>query len=457
MDMLLILGAFLTSYTIRQYTDLIPGVQIAITDIPPLHEFIMFALVASFTAVIVFASQGLYRLTNYPPLGKDLLKLAGAVFLWFMIVIGYFFVTRQYFFSRLVLIYAVLFSLVGCGFLRVFLHGLRTWLQRKGIGKNNIIILGKGNFALHVSNEFSSNPAYHVAGTLGDVEVDGLKYLGGYDELENIIESKRVDTIVQTGVLEQSLIAGLLSIAKRNHVEYCYVPDVLEMQTTNVDMSVVGSLSVFTLKNTPLDGWGRVLKRSADIIGSSVGIILLSPLWLCTAVAVWIQMGSFREIIFKQKRYGYRGKLFQFYKFQSMYVGAYKEHEKLMNQQAGERKGLLKINHDPRVTPVGRVIRKTSLDELPQLWNVFIGSMSLVGPRPHIPEEVNKVTRDYYRLLNVKPGITGLAQISGRSDIDFDDEMKIDTAYVENWSLWMDMVIILKTIWKVLRREGVQK
>ncbi len=457
LDIMVAFGAFLLSYTIRQYTDLIPGVQVAVQDIPPLHEFIPFALTAALVMGLIFAFQGMYKLSTKVPLRQELLRVIGAVFLWFMVIIGYFFLTREYFFSRLVLVYGVLFTTLGLWLVRLGLQMIQVFLEKKGIGLARVVVIGDGTFADHVSLVFQKERAYQFVGRLGMVGSGVVEYLGSYQQLEDILMTKQVDRVIQASTLSHEMAKSLVSVAKRNHVEYLYIPDLLEVQTTNVDMSVVGSLSLFRLKNTPLDGWGRVAKRALDIVGSVIGVVILSPLWLCTAIAVGIQMKSLRQIIFKQKRYGYRGKLFQFYKFQSMRVGAVEEHEALVNNSVGERKGLLKINHDPRVTTVGKFIRKTSLDELPQLWNVLIGTMSLVGPRPHMPAEIDKLTRDYYALLNVKPGITGLAQISGRSDNDFDDEMRIDTVYVENWSLWMDLSILIKTVWKVVRVEGVQE
>jgi exopolysaccharide biosynthesis polyprenyl glycosylphosphotransferase len=225
----------------------------------------------------------------------------------------------------------------------------------------------------------------------------------------------------------------------------------VQVQRTNIEMNSISGIPLLSLKPTSLDGWGRVVKRIFDIFGAAIGLIILSPVFLITAIA--IKLDSKGTIIFKYlddgsrvKRVGEHGKLFNFYKFRSMHPNThnlrYTELAKL-NQREGTP--MVKIKNDPRVTRVGKFIRNTSIDELPQLWNVLKGDISLVGPRPHLPEEVAKYDKHHKFVLSIKPGITGLAQISGRSDLDFEREIQLDTYYIENWSIWMDIKIILKT------------
>jgi exopolysaccharide biosynthesis polyprenyl glycosylphosphotransferase len=211
-------------------------------------------------------------------------------------------------------------------------------------------------------------------------------------------------------------------------------------------------------------GFQTTLKRIMDILGSVVGLILFSPLMLMTAITV--KMTSAGPIIFKQSRFGKKGVRFSFYKFRSMYwdtddkihreyvTNLIKGENEKINQ--GDEDGpIFKMKSDPRVTPVGKIIRKTSIDELPQFLNVLKGEMSLVGPRPPLPYEVEKYEPWHLRrVLQVKPGITGLWQVDGRSTTSFDDMVRLDLRYVRNWSLWLDIKILLKTVRAVIRPKG---
>lgn len=187
----------------------------------------------------------------------------------------------------------------------------------------------------------------------------------------------------------------------------------------------------------------EICKRIIDIIGAGSGLLLLSPVIVIVACAV--KFTSKGPVFFSQKRVGKKGKLFYMYKFRSMVVNAEELKEKLEHQN--EMSGpMFKMKDDPRVTKVGKFIRKTSLDELPQLWNVLKGDMSLVGPRPSLPKEVKEFEKWMYKRLTVKPGLTCYWQVSGRNNIDFEDWMKLDISYVEDRNLWIDIKLIFKTV-----------
>ena len=230
----------------------------------------------------------------------------------------------------------------------------------------------------------------------------------------------------------------------------------MSIQKTNIEVQSAVGIPIITLKPTPLDGWGGILKRLFDIVGALFGLIIFSPIFLIIAIA--IKLDSKGTIIFKYlddgsrvKRVGEKGELFNFYKFRSMYPNTHNlRYTELADQNVREGSPMVKIKDDPRITKVGKFIRKTSLDELPQLWNVLKGEMSLVGPRPHLPEEVAKYKNHHKFVLSLKPGITGLAQISGRSNLDFEKEIQLDTYYIETWSIWLDIKIIIKTFGVVL-------
>jgi exopolysaccharide biosynthesis polyprenyl glycosylphosphotransferase len=221
---------------------------------------------------------------------------------------------------------------------------------------------------------------------------------------------------------------------------------------------------VLQVKRTPLDGWGRIAKRLFDLVVSFLLLIFASPFLLVIAIALMIEDGW--PVFFVNDRVGERGRAFRLFKLRSMYrkfsIGpqfgkqkeALKLEQKLIKEKSIKEGPVYKIADDPRVTRVGTFLRRWSIDELPQFINVLKGDMSLVGPRPHQPREVEKYLPHHRRVLAIKPGITGMAQISGRSDLEFEDEVRLDAWYIENWSPLLDLYILLKTPWAVLKKKG---
>lgn len=447
-------GGFLLAYLVRSKTDLIPGVYLPLGLLPDFHFFLIYILVGLLSLPILFAISGLYSLTISNSYAKEAKNVILTSFSWVMLVIAYFFLIRDPFFSRLVLIYGWIFATVLILLLRLLTRLIQQFLLSKGIGVSRVVFIGDNPLSTELVRKLKKDPAYGLIGIIGKKDTSKLAHLGNIEELEELIKHHQIDEVIQTSSKEEEAIANkIIESCRILHVRYRFVPDLLSVQLFNIDINNDFGIPLIELKPTPLDGWGRVMKRLMDIVGSIFGMIILSPFIIGTAIAVWAELGSWKRIIFSQKRVGLEGALFTFYKFQSMRPGAEKEHMKLLETMS-ERKGLLKIKDDPRVTKVGKFIRKTSLDELAQLWNVLKGDMSLVGPRPHMPSEVESLFRDYSRVLTVKPGLTGRAQVSGRSSLDFEQEIKIELSYIETWSLKQDIMIILKTILTIVRREN---
>jgi exopolysaccharide biosynthesis polyprenyl glycosylphosphotransferase len=256
---------------------------------------------------------------------------------------------------------------------------------------------------------------------------------------------------------------SVIEFAEDRHLTFRYAADTLAAHASLLSTTIAG-IPVIEVRRTRLEGWGRVYKRVFDMVSSLVLIVLTSPIMLLAAIAV--ALDSRGPIIFKNERVGLEGAKFQAYKFRSMRAdlsvghqfgdqGAALELEKKLIEERGIKPGpVYKIKDDPRVTRAGGFLRRFSIDELPQLFNVLKGDMSLVGPRPHQPREVEKYERHHRRVLMIRPGITGLAQVSGRSDLSFDDEVRLDTFYIENWTPLMDVAIILKTPGAVVSRKG---
>jgi lipopolysaccharide/colanic/teichoic acid biosynthesis glycosyltransferase len=207
------------------------------------------------------------------------------------------------------------------------------------------------------------------------------------------------------------------------------------------------------LRSTRLDGWGKIGKRGFDIMASCLGLVLLLPLAL--VVGILIKLDGRGPVLVGLTRVGLRGKAFTVYKFRSMVVGAHERKRELLSQNERSDGPLFKITNDPRITRIGKWLRASSIDELPQLWNVCKGDMSLVGPRPHEPEEVALYQTRQRQLLFIRPGMTGMAQVSGRAHLSFAEEAKIDMFYVQHWSFLLDLIILIKTPLVVLQRTGV--
>ena len=274
------------------------------------------------------------------------------------------------------------------------------------------------------------------------------------------------------GVIEEILLSDpsypkedvvdLIEFAHDQHIRFSFVPNLFQTLTANATGAVIGGIPVVELRRTPLEGWGRISKRILDIIGSMVAIIVFSP--FMAAIAIAIKLDSEGPVLYRSKRFGPKRE-FIMLKFRTMkieyctgddypYSKQAEQLESSLIEKHNIRQGPVpKVLNDPRRTRLGRFLERTSLDELPQFFNSLKGDISLVGPRPHLQKEVAHYEKVHKRVFAVKPGITGMAQIAGRSDLNFDDEVRLDLYYIENWSLWLDLIIIFKTPFVILFRR----
>jgi len=451
-------SAFLLAYYLRPITDLIPGVQFNFGPslLPPINEYLWLAFIASLFLVIMFAFSHLYSLRVTHKVIKSLLKIAFLVTAWMMFIISYYFlIVHQLFFSRIALMHIWGFTIVFVAMGRILIKTIQNFLLRFDIGKRRVLFIGVNSVADRFYNSIKSNKSYTVIGALDDKvisrKIEQLKIIGTFDQLDQIVKKFGVEEIIQAEPqLKDKDTSDLHTYCRNNQIKYHFIPDLIRLQRTNVDVEMVDNIPLVTLKETSLDGWGRVFKRLFDIIVSAILIILLIPVWLI--IGILIKIDSRGPVFYKSKR-KYRNKIFNVYKFRSMVVDADDLKKELI--ELNERSGpMFKIKDDPRITKIGKFLRKTSLDELPQLFNVLIGNMSLVGPRPHLPEEIDNYESHHHQVFALKPGMTGLAQISGRSNLDFEDEVKLDVYYIENWSLWFDIKIMLKSALVPFRADG---
>lgn len=292
----------------------------------------------------------------------------------------------------------------------------------------------------------------------GQTSEGRFNVLGTLDELEDIIRNKEVDQIYFLQKKDESIsdIEPYFNICIEMGVTVKLIIDSYEsylMKKTNSFVSSIGTYPVVTYHTVTLNNYEQMIKRIMDIVISLIAIIVSSPIMLATAVA--IRLDSPGPVIFKQTRVGQNGRNFKLLKFRSMCVDAEAKKKDLMDQNEIEGGVMFKIKDDPRVTKVGRFIRKTSIDELPQLFNVLEGSMSLVGTRPPTLDEVAKYNTGQWRRISIKPGITGAWQVSGRSNIkDFDQIVELDLRYIDNWTIWLDIQILFRTVKVLLNHNG---
>ena len=401
--------------------------------------------------IIILALAGLYNLKGTRRLSLELTRIFLAISSGLLIVVVLFFFNETVFPSRLIILLnwglAIIFISMG----RVILRSVQVRLLKKGIGLHKlVVVLGPDSRELEVLKEIQTRPelGYRVVGTaISNAPTEAL-----IRDLESIKDNSGMDELLQADpILSQEKSTSILRFCRDYGVLYNYVPNIFETATTNVSVEAISGIPVIALKATPLEGWGQVVKRLIDIIVSFLGLIILSPVFLLVALA--IKLNSKGPVFFHQSRAAGLGE-FEFYKFRSMYTEMSegspegdKLREELEKQNA--RKGpFVKIKNDPRVTSVGRFIRRTKLDELPQLWHILMGKMSLVGPRVHMVKEVDHFRKDYKRLFVIKPGATGLTQIiqaTENPELSWEEEIRLDEFYIENWSIWLDLWIIFKT------------
>ena len=334
---------------------------------------------------------------------------------------------------------------------------IRSWVFPRLMTPRRTLIVGSGDDALLVYRKIMAHPEYgiEIVGFLdGDSEEPlPAPMLGSPEEVARVIDEYEIDRVLlasSVGSHEETL--DLVRTVRRPDVHVSIVPRYFEIFTSHATLDDVEGMPVVTLPPMRLGRSSRLLKRTVDIVVAGTALLLLSP--LLAAVALAIRLDSKGSPLYRQPRRGRLGSTFEIVKFRSMDVGAEQRRADVlhMNEVDGP---LFKIKGtDPRVTRVGAFIRRTSIDELPQLWNVLKGEMSLVGPRPFVVYEADKITGWASRRLDMTPGITGLWQVLGRNDIPFEEMTKLDYVYVTNWSLWWDLKILCQTIPVVLGRRG---
>ena len=343
-------------------------------------------------------------------------------------------------------------SLAGLLFWR-YLTQLAWKRWARAAEPRNILIVGGGPVARSIAQALHNDPLQHalVRGFLADDVPLSSSVLGRIEDLDWLARAEFIDEVILALPDEPVRMRKAAEVALHNHLDIRAVPDLPPDFWLDAGVDRIGEVPVVTLHREPLPSAALFFKRLLDVGGAALGLVLASP--LMAVVALLIRLDSPGPILYAAERVGAKGRRFRCFKFRSMVTDAdcLKEDLRDRNQRQGP---IFKIDDDPRITRVGRIIRRYSLDELPQLWNVLRGEMSLVGPRPHPVDDVNHYELHHYRRLDVNPGITGLWQITARNCSSFELNMHLDLTYIENWSLLLDLRILASTVRVLFAPEG---
>jgi len=459
-DAIMILASFMIAYFLRAEAGFLP-----VSFIIPLDQYIKWLTIIIPLWLVIFAINGLYNLKRSGLAFSELVSIFTSVTVGVMLILAILFISDASFFSRLLIVYAWIISIILVILGRLLIHGIQRLLYAKNIGVHRVVIVGNNEITESLIAQLSGKfTGFRVVGIVNGNLKRGQGKIRLYKNFSRFLNDKRkdFDEVIQADPsLTDNQVAELNQFCEENGKIYRFVPDLTQVRTANVEVAAMKGIPMIEVKKTPLDGWPRVAKRIFDIIASFIFIIIFSPIMFIIAIAIkldsrgtvfWMFLDNGRRV----KRVGKGGEQFYFYKFRSMFPGTHRQRYTKLRKNNIRKGPLLKIKHDPRITRVGKIIRKYSLDELPQLFNVFKGNMSLVGPRPHLPEEVKKYKKDDLRVLGIKPGITGLSQVSGRSDLLFKDEIRLDLYYIENWSMALDLQILFKTPWAIIAKRKAE-
>jgi exopolysaccharide biosynthesis polyprenyl glycosylphosphotransferase len=418
--------------------------------------------------LLIFALLGLYNARIHERRFSELGRLMVGSFIGILFVIGYAYVSDRVIFpARLVTLYAFGLAFFFTLLFRTFARGLRRELFSYGLGINNVLLVGDTSVTHELVRSLSNTKltGYRVIGVVGGVKHPlhkdfAARVFANFAAALKALGERTPHTIVQTELYADAERNNeILSYAQENHIAYRFVPGNSELFVGNIQVDLFQAVPVIAVHQTALVGWGRVVKRLTDLLLGGLMLIVASPFMLLIALAERLSGGP---VFFRQERLTRFNTPVRIFKFRthSMAYNGLSPEEAFVKMN---RPDLLKeyrehadsLPHDPRVSRLGHFLRNTKLDELPQLINVVRGDLSLVGPRAIIRAEMDQYDKKNL-ILSVKSGLTGLAQISGRADISFEERRKLDLYYVQNWSFWNDMVILVKTVWIVLRRKGTR-
>lgn len=427
------------------------------------QAFFPYALILLIVLLALFAMKGLYRLSRSASIldhmGIIISSVTTGIALLIVIV---FLQTSSQFYSRLIFAFAWATIILLLSLWRMIYIWVQRWRWAQGVGREPVLVVGGKGLGRSVMESIVAHPflGYHLVGFLEDEEQPTnlerpnlhFRHIGKVQQLEDLLKANPINRVfLALPFWEQYRLPELVEICHEAGVPFRVVPDLYHLSFDQVNVDQISGLPLIDLRTVTLRGWNLWLKRMIDL----AIILIASPfvLLLVGIIALVIRLDSAGPIFFRQIRAGKNGKPFTTYKFRTMTADAEARKAQIANKGAIDQR-LFKVRDDPRQTRVGRFLRRTSMDEIPQLWNVLLGDMSLVGPRPQVLEEVAQYDDWHHRRLEVMPGMTGLWQVLGRSDTSFDEMVRLDIYYAEHWSLSMDLRILIQTIPAVLSGRG---
>jgi len=423
-------------------------------------NYVPYAVILTASAIIFFRNERLYQPARGRKFLDEVYHIANGTTSAILLIMALTFFAQPLVFSRAVYVYTALGMVILLSLARLIERMIRARLRARGIGVERVLIVGAGEVGRALMRSIVAQPdlGYYVVGFVdddaerGNTDIGRFTALGGTANLARLLNELAVSEVIIAlpwNVREKIIAIRDRCLARGMPVRI--VPDLFQLSLSAVAIDDVGGIPLVTAREIRIGAVDSLIKRAIDLVGATLALIALAIPML--AVAMLIRLDSPGPIIFSNERVGRGGKRFIQFKFRSMRQGAEEEIANL--QELNEASGpLFKIKNDPRHTRLGRIIRRMSLDELPQFFNVLRGEMSLVGPRPPLVAEVEQYQEWHKRRLEVSPGITGLWQVSGRSELLFDEMVMLDIYYIENWSVLMDFWILLKTIPTVLLARG---
>ena len=479
-DVGLVSLSFVGAFYIRHYESIVH--RAASGTLSWSREFAPYAVLLPLVSpirLLLLRYYDLYRVRGEFSFVDDMARIFKATAIGSLLIVAATFMYRSgvayrtFSYSRGIFIFDFLLALLSIGSVRMLLRGSQILVRRRGVNLIPTLIVGRGAEASQCIREMRARPelGYRVIGLVENGPFDsgapsyfeGVPVIGDLKSLPDLIRESGANEVIisDPSVPGEALFDVMIQTGRRRGVEFRIAPTLLNCLPSKTEIDQVGSLPMVTLFRSPLSSAARIVKRSADLIIASLALLILAPLWLL--IALLIKLDSRGAVFYKQERVGMDGRVFLFYKFRTMHAGVDDtEHREFQrkyikgqpdsNQGDGKRPAY-KLRADRRVTRLGHVLRRTSLDELPQLFNVLRGDMSIVGPRPPIPYEVESYELWHRKRLDMKPGITGLWQVSGRNRLAFDEMVRMDLYYIENWSLLLDFKIILQTLPVMWRGE----
>ena len=475
--------SFVLAFKLRSGSDVLSQTAWAWSkEFVPYAGILVFA-VAARLAMLVYAR--VYNYSGVFSYTRESIKIFKAVAVSSLLTVAWAFLFRggfafrEFSYSRAVFVFDFLIALAIFTAFHLGLRFLQARIRERGINLLPTLIVGVNAEAAGTVKELRERPdlGYRVIGAVAggrsneradafETEQD-VPVVGRVEELPDLIRAFEIQEVIITDntIPSELLFDAMLRIGRRRRVEFRFAPSLFDLLPQKTSVEQIGVLPMVRLFREPLSDLQRFVKRLSDIIISAVTLVLVSPIWL--VIALLIKLDSKGPVMFRQERVGMDGRIFLCYKFRTMRVDADENVHREAYQKniggdleanAGDEHDPLfgKVKDDPRVTRFGRQLRRSSFDELPQFLNVLKGDMSVVGPRPPIAYEVEEYDIWHRKRLDMKPGITGLWQVSGRSRLTFEEMVKIDLYYIENWSIWLDLKIILLTLPAIVRGEGAR-